>query len=204
MPLHRGHQLLIDTALSQVDDLTIVVYDSRPEGRYPPMPVDKRLSWLRELYPEVEGIVAVEDPQWDNPQRDDPAYAAEYAAAIEFLGPFDRVFTSEPAYERFAHELGAEHVVVDTARTLIPISGSRIRENLYEHRGWLDPRVYSSLIQKVVMVGTESTGKTTLARELARVYGTLWTHEFGRELWVRQGGGTFADHLLTARRQLQR
>ena len=54
------------------------------------------------------------------------------------------------------------------------------------------------------MVGTESTGKTTLARELARVYSTLWTHEFGRELWVSQGGGTFADHLVMARRQLQR
>src|SRR5207248_1999283 len=40
------------------------------------------------------------------------------------------------------------------------------------------------LIQKVVMVGTESTGKTTLARELARVYDTRWTHEFGREFWV--------------------
>jgi len=90
MPLHRGHQLLIDTALSQVDDLTIVVYDSRPDGRYPPMPVDKRLGWLRELYPDVEGIVALEDPEWDNPQRDDPKYAAEYAAAIEFLGHFDR------------------------------------------------------------------------------------------------------------------
>ena len=204
MPLHRGHQLLIDTALSQVDDLTIVVYDLRPEGRYPPMPVDKRLGWLRELYPDVEGIVALEDPEWDNPERDDPKYAAEYAAGIEFLGPFDRVFTSERSYERFARELGAEHVVVDMTRTLVPISGSQIRENLYEHRGWLDPRVYSSLIQKVVMVGTESTGKTTLARELARVYKTLWTHEFGRELWVSQGGGTFADHLLMARRQLQR
>ena len=30
MPLHRGHQHLIDTALSQCDDLTIVVYDSGP------------------------------------------------------------------------------------------------------------------------------------------------------------------------------
>ena len=32
LPLHRGHQLMIETALSQVDDLTIVVYDSRRPG----------------------------------------------------------------------------------------------------------------------------------------------------------------------------
>src|SRR2546423_14090419 len=117
------------------------------------MPVEKRLGWLRELYPDVEGIVALEDPEWDNPQRDDPKYAAEYAAAIEFLGHFDRVFTSEPAYERFAHELGAEHVVVDTARTLIPISGSRTPENPDAHRRGNGQRGYSRLIQQVVMAG---------------------------------------------------
>ena len=42
MPLHRGHQLLIERALCEVDDLAIVVYDSAPAGRYPPMPLGKR------------------------------------------------------------------------------------------------------------------------------------------------------------------
>jgi len=49
MPLHRGHQHLIDTALSQCDDLTIVVYDSDPAGDYTPMPIELRLAWLRSL-----------------------------------------------------------------------------------------------------------------------------------------------------------
>jgi NadR type nicotinamide-nucleotide adenylyltransferase len=202
MPLHRGHQLLIERALADVDDLTVVVYDSRPEGAYPAMSIELRTRWLRELYPDVEAIVPLSDPLRDDPEADDPRYAPLYAAGVRFLGRFDRVFTSEPAYERFARELGAQHVVVDAARELVPISGTRIRSDPYAHRGWLDPRVYASLVQKVVLVGTESTGKTTLARHLAEVYDTVWTHEFGRELWEAQGlTGTFADHLAIARRQ---
>jgi NadR type nicotinamide-nucleotide adenylyltransferase len=68
----------------------------------------------------------------------------------------------------------------------------------------MDPRIYGSLIQKVVFVGTESTGKTTLARRMAEELGTVWTHEYGRELWAAQGGGTFLDHLPMARRQYGR
>lgn len=69
----------------------------------------------------------------------------------------------------------------------------------------MDQLVYSSLVRKVALVGSESTGKTTLARHLAGVYDTPWTHEFGRELWDAQGlTGTFPDHLRMARRQHQR
>ena len=205
MPLHRGHQLLIDAALASCDDVAIVVYDSAPAGDYPPMPVELRAGWLRTLYPHVESIVAVDDPEKHNPEHDDPRYARMYADGLRFLGAFDRVFSSEPRYERFARELGAAHVVVDAARKLVPAAGRRIRSDLYAHRGWLDPVVYSSLVQKVVLVGSESTGKTTLARRLADELDTLWTHEFGRELWEKQGlAGTFADHLLIARSQHRR
>ena len=52
LPLHRGHQLMIETALSQVDDLTLLVYDSTRPGD-DRMPIELRLSWLRDLYPDV-------------------------------------------------------------------------------------------------------------------------------------------------------
>lgn len=202
MPLHRGHQLLIDTAFAGCDDLTIGVYDSTPLGEYPPMPVGLRLAWLSKLYPQAEQIVALEDPMAGQAESEDPKYAELYAEKLEHLGRFDRVYTSEPGYDEFAKALHAEHVLVDAARTLVPISGTQIREDIYEHRGFIDPQVYASLIPKVVLVGTESTGKSTLARRLAEEYRTLWTHEYGRELWESQGlQGSFADHLKMARRQ---
>ena len=204
LPLHRGHQLMIETALSQVDDLTILVYDSTRPGDER-MPVERRLLWLRELYPDVENILGLADPLASTLDTDDPAYAEVYAAGVAFLGTFDKLFSSERAYDRFAELIGAEHVLVDEARTLVPTSGTTVRSDLYAYRGWLDPLVYSSLIERIVFVGTESTGKSTLARTMAEDLNTLWTHEFGRELWEAQGlEGSFADFLKIGRRQRQR
>ena len=204
MPLHRGHQFVIDRAFAECDDVTIVVYDNAPEGDYPAMPVSLRVQWLETLYPQAETIVAVQDPVAPN-GSDDERFAKAYADQLRALGHYDRVFTSEPQYAEFARLLDAEHIIVDTERNSVPISGTEIRSDLYRYRGWIDPRVYSTLIRKVVFVGTESTGKSTLAERMAAEYDTLWVHEYGRELWEAQNlQGSFADHLRMAERQYER
>jgi NadR type nicotinamide-nucleotide adenylyltransferase len=201
MPLHRGHQLLIDAALAGCDDVTVVVYDSRPEGRFPPMPIALRVGWVRTLYPQLESIVALPDPL-PLPESDDPVNAEIYARQLAFLGRFDGFYSSEPAYARFAGLVADEHVVVDPGRDLVPVSGTLIRRDPFRYRGMIDPLVYASLVERVALVGTESTGKTTLARAAAERLDTVWTHEYGRELWEAQGlEGTFADLLRIGLRQ---
>src|SRR5581483_4309665 len=111
MPLHRGHDLVIGTALAECDDVTVVVYDSRPPDGDPTMPIDLRTGWLRRLYPRLEQLVALPDPLGP-PANADPANAAIYADQLRFLGRFDRFYSSEPEYGRFATLLGARHVVV--------------------------------------------------------------------------------------------
>lgn len=44
------------------------------------------------------------------------------------------------------------------------------------------------MTRRVVVTGSESTGKTTLARELAERFGTVWTHEYAREYLDALGG----------------
>lgn len=213
MPLHRGHQLLIETGQSVVDDLTVVVYDSHPEGVYPPMPAHMRAKWIADLYPQVENIIIREDPLdkatvlLNEPaiDKDDPKWAPRYAQDLEFLGKFDYVFSSEDYGDPFAEAIGAESYVVDVARDMLPISGTQIRERVYENRGWVDPLVYRDLIQKVVFVGTESAGKSTLARAMADELQTRWVHEYGRELWEAQDlKGSFHDMLKIAENQYKR
>lgn len=41
----------------------------------------------------------------------------------------------------------------------------------------------SETILRVVLIGAESTGKTTLCIELAKHYNTVWVAEYGRENW---------------------
>lgn len=41
-------------------------------------------------------------------------------------------------------------------------------------------------VLRIVLIGAESTGKTTLCRQLAEHYETVWVAEYGRELWERK------------------
>jgi nicotinamide riboside kinase len=48
-------------------------------------------------------------------------------------------------------------------------------------------------VERVVFVGAESTGKSTLAEYLARIYGTVAVPEIGRFIWEAKGGKLNAD-----------
>jgi HTH-type transcriptional repressor of NAD biosynthesis genes len=57
---------------------------------------------------------------------------------------------------------------------------------------------------RVVLLGAESTGKTTLCRALAAAYGTAWVPEYGRLLTEEKLGAlTYGDHLHIAQRHLE-
>jgi len=51
-------------------------------------------------------------------------------------------------------------------------------------------------VKKIVIIGPESTGKSTLCRELATHYSTLWCPEYAREYLLKNGKGYNYDDLL--------
>ena len=52
-------------------------------------------------------------------------------------------------------------------------------------------------VRRVVVFGTESTGKTTLAQKLAAHFGEPWSPEFVREFWDLKEGKITAEDLGT-------
>lgn len=179
-PLHRGHQLLIDTALKENEHVIVMIYHA-PDVTAIPLPV--RSGWIKSLYPTVQVIEA-----WDGPMEvgDTPAIKAMHETYIlKMLGDqcITRFYSSEFYGEHVSAALGAQDCRIDEARQRVPVSGTAIRQNLYPNRQYLDAVVYRDLITKVVFLGAPSTGKTTLARELAKRFDTVWMPEFGREYW---------------------
>ena len=52
-------------------------------------------------------------------------------------------------------------------------------------------------IKKVVIIGPESTGKSTLCQQLAEHYQTNWCPEYAREYLLKHGMNYTYDDLLT-------
>jgi len=59
-------------------------------------------------------------------------------------------------------------------------------------------------MRKIVVIGPESTGKSTLCQQLAEHYNTVWCPEFAREYLLQHGKDyTYADLLNIAMGQLE-
>jgi NadR type nicotinamide-nucleotide adenylyltransferase len=59
------------------------------------------------------------------------------------------------------------------------------------------------MIRRIVILGPESTGKSTLCEQLANHYNTTWVPEYAREHLTRHGMNyTYNDLLSIARRQV--
>lgn len=157
-PPHRGHKYLIDAARAQVDELTVIVCgkpEHVPSG-------ELRAAWLQEIHPAVQ-VLLIDDTL----DPDDSQLWAEHS--IRWLGYTpDIVFTSEDYGEHFAYYLGCEHKLVDKARQIVPVSGTKVRANPLGYWDFLEPPVRAHYAKRVCLVGAESTGKTTLAKALAQ------------------------------------
>lgn len=177
-PPHRGHKRLIDVARRQVDRLIVMIAHHRSQT----IPGEVRRAWLEEIHPDCE-IHLVPDEL-----EDDSRQWAEFT--LRYLGRApDVVFTSEDYGPEFARLMGARHVMVDRARAAVPVSGTLIRSAPLKYLDFLEPCVRAHFVRRVVLIGAESTGKTTLAQQLAERFETTWVPEYGREHWEKKVAG---------------
>lgn len=184
-PLHKGHQYLIETALSRMDKVYVMIYDC-PDMTS--IPLKKRANWIRKIYPKAH---VLEVPSGPSDSRGNPEIMRQHEEFIRanLPEPITHFFSSEWYGDYISKALGAENVLVDMDRKKFPVSGTMVRSDPHKYKNFLHPLVYKDFVIKVVFLGAESTGKTTLAREMANIYQTEWMFEYGREYWEKHNVG---------------
>ena len=160
LPVHRGHQFLIDFARARCKELVIAVRKQADDE----IPQRLRLEWLRELYPRCKLI------------------------GDEEYGSIQAVFSSEKCHQELAERLGARLVLCDPERRTVPISGSRVREAPLLHWRYLPECVRPYFLKVVRVVGAEGSGKTTLCERLSQRFDTSFVPEFAVSLAAANGG----------------
>lgn len=122
---------------------------------------------MQESHPKAEILVIEDRPEYDD---DDSKLWAQLT--LHWLGFVpNAAFTSEIYGEKWAH----------FKRLQIPMHATWIRQNPKIHLEWLAPAVRAHFVPRVVVLGAESSGTTTLARDLAAHFRSVWVEEYGRE-----------------------
>ena len=200
MPPHKGHLYLIDRALEQVDDLTVMIFWL--DGQVIPGPL--RAQWLRELRPQIRVVECTDNHQVD---FDNPDIWALWAASMKKVWPEtpDLVFSSEPYGEELARRMGGKHIAIDPERKDVSISATQIREAPWAYWDFIPDIVRPYFVKKIYIVGGESTGKTTLAKKLAERFQTVFIEEYARDFLMKTGGVCKPDDMpLIAEEQFRR
>jgi NadR type nicotinamide-nucleotide adenylyltransferase len=179
LPPHRGHRHLIDTAVSQMTRVTVLVVDGPDED--PPASV--RAAWLRELHPDA-------NVQLISPLGGDHEAWARHTHGAVGGATIDAVFDSEPYGVPWAEAIGelqgSECRNVFVGRGLVNISGTEVRADPAGNWRYIDAPVRAHYVHRVCIVGAESSGSTTLTRSLAAAYETIWVPEYGRDYTIEK------------------
>ncbi len=195
LPFHMGHTYAILAASNNVDELYVVLSSSKNRDKelcerdgIKYIPAQVRLSWLGHAFNDLENIkiIHIEDDQWDSNYNWEQGANLIKAAIAK---PIDFVFSSENDYEKHFRKYypSAKHVVIDNGREIVPISATDMRKNIYGNWDKLPLYVRPYFVKKVVLIGTESCGKTTLTKKLAKFYNTNLVKEVGRDYCDKYG-----------------
>lgn len=183
MPLHKGHQALIRFALQHCDELLVVLCHTVQE----PIDGNIRLQWLKNWAQSYPQITVVDFPYDDqllpNSSVSDRHVAQLWSDAFrQQLPAFTCVFTSEAYGDYMAEYLHITHISYDSSRLTVPVSATQIRNNPRAYWHYLADEAKPYFTIKVAIVGTESTGKSTLTERLAAYFHTTYVPEMAREI----------------------
>lgn len=126
-PLHAGHQLVIETALAEVDHLIAVVYAA---PSHTSVLLNVRADWIRRLYPEVELIQAPDGQEQTGLQPEVIDLQNGFLLRLLAGRRIDAFYSSEAYGEYVCSALHCRNRLIAPDRTKWAVSGSAIREAL--------------------------------------------------------------------------
>lgn len=185
-PLHLGHVRAIIEAANQCKKLYVVLSVTKDSKE---INHKERLMWLKNITRDMSNVEVFEifdnntDKKiynWDSGIKQVKEYIKKKIDAI-FVGS-DYLGTNiwENAYP--------DSKIIYFDRSIIDISSTKIRSNPYKYYEYLPKIVQKYYVKKICFIGTESTGKSTLVRNLAKVYNTEYVEEKGRNVCDEAGG----------------
>ena len=185
-PLHMGHIDCIIQAANMCEQLFVVLSIGRNRDE-----IDARVRY-RWLYQLTKHIGNVKIIMLEDKAETKAAYTREYWMKDAELvkkqvgQKIDIVFCGsdydENSFWNVCYPESKLHIFQRDE-----ISSTEIRKNVYAHWDWIPNIVKPYYTKKVLLIGGESTGKSTLTINLANRFNTNYIDEAGRDISERSG-----------------
>ncbi len=185
-PLHLGHVRCMISAANQCDKLIIVICEGKNRGE---IGIRLRYRWVYEAtkhFPHVRIFVLTDDAPTKAEYTEETWYTDAEKVKLFAGEPITAVFFGD---DYSADSMWAK-CYPEAEMVILPrdgISSTAIRKAPLSCWDMMPDFVRPYYVKKVLLIGTESTGKSTLAISLARHYNTVWLEEVGREISARSG-----------------
>jgi len=216
LPPHRGHLHAIINSATKCNTLYVIVSDNKSvtekiclENNLSSIDMKTRAKWLSIELQDLPHIKVLMLDESEVPLY--PNGWNEWSSLLEKTVPekFDVIFGGENDYiegnqKYFPY---AKYELFDYTRSIFPISATEIRKNPYLHWDYILGSARGFFSKKILVTGTESCGKTTLTKYLAKTFYTSWSNEYGRYYAGMYLGGnenTFTDDDFSSIAYLQR
>jgi HTH-type transcriptional repressor of NAD biosynthesis genes len=205
LPFHKGHEAMINFALSKCDFLTVLVCCSDKEN----ISDTVRKSWIEKTFEKQKNVevktfnyLESELPNTSETSKD----VSEIWSDIfkKQLPDYSLLITSEEYGYFVAAFMNIQHIAFDIPKKLFPVSATAVRNDVFTNWKFLPDSVKPDLAIKVVILGTESTGKTTLTEKLSKHFNCSLVLEAAREIIANSNSFSFDDLHLVATEHAKR
>lgn len=140
-PLHKGHQLVLETALKEMDEVYCVIYDTDIIE----IDLKQRAEWIKKLYPKVHILYAYDSPKQYGLDEKSVNIQMKYLSSLIRDIPVTHFYSSELYGEKVADYLKIKNRLVDLEKKSIPINATKIRDNYEDNKNYLENLVYLTL-----------------------------------------------------------
>ena len=185
-PLHMGHVDCIIRAANMCKELYIVLSIGHNRGE-----IDGRIRyrWIYQLTKHIGNVklITLEDEAASKAEYNEKYWQSDADKVKAAVGkPIDVVFCGSDYDENsFWNKCYPDSELYIFPRN--DISSTEIRKNPYAHWDWIPNIAKPYYVKKVLLMGGESTGKSTLTINLANRFNTNYIDEAGRDISERSG-----------------
>lgn len=181
MPPTTGHLQLLQFANNVADDGVVAILNTQPHEPYP----HERAVALREAIRRVGLENRIELIHYKKAIEQDPTTPGFWAMWRSMMQDFgitsdDVIVASERYGKKLADITGTKFFPYDIKRAINPAKATPIRDDTLQYFGDIIPEFQPYLRTRVTIFGAESTGKTTLSRQLAAALDATWLFEYAR------------------------